>query len=345
MLPQDHGRPTQRTRRVLRGMRRGIGLGVGGALVGGYIVASRPRPPTASRGVAEPPPGLPPGRTLALPGRGEMFLRETPAPSRDAPTLALLHGWMFPSDLHWAAVAPGLARRARLVIPDHRGHGRGSRPAAPFRLTDVADDVAALLRRLDTGPAILVGYSMGGAIAMHTWQRHPDVVRGLVLCATSSNYADSPAYRLVWRSMGGLQLLLRLLPRHQLESLLLARAEGRLPIPITRMIHQETPREVVQRLPWLVGEFDRGSADDVAEAGRELGRFDGRGWIPTIDVPTGVVVTSQDRLVPPNWQYGLAALLPGAPVRTIHADHDAVIAAPGILEEAISGLVTDLGLG
>lgn len=329
--------------RVGRRLRQGVALGVVAALASGYWLASRPRP-TSAIDDSTPPPAILPGQTLRVAGRGEFFFRESPAPRADAPTIALLHGWLFPGDLHWTDVAPALRDHARLIIPDHRGHGRGSRPAAPFRLTDVADDTAALLRRTGGAPAILVGYSLGGPVALLTWQRHPDLVRGVVLCATSATFTEDRLHRLAWRLMGALQLGLRLLPRHLAESLLRRQAEGRLPVPITRMIHQDSPPEVLERLAWFVAEFDRDSPEDVAEAGRELGRFDARGWVPTLDVPTGVVVTTRDRLVPPRLQRDLAALVPHARTHEIDADHDAVIAAPKLLADAIADLLDELDL-
>ena len=53
----------------------------------------------------------------------------------------------------------------------------------------------------------------------------------------------------------------------------------------------------------------RQSARDMAEAGRELGRFDSRPWLYAVDVPAAVVVTSRDTAVPPRKQRELAAAL------------------------------------
>ena len=71
-----------------------------------------------------------------------------------------------------------------MVAPDARGHARGLRSRRHMRLADCADDMAALIDELDTGPVIAVGYSMGGPIAQLLWKRHPEKVAGLVLCAT-----------------------------------------------------------------------------------------------------------------------------------------------------------------
>ena len=296
-------------------------LGVG---AGALWAASRPRPARPDEVPAEPPPGLPPARIEHVPGFGEFFVRETGDAS--APPVVLLHGWMFPADLNWWTCYRALGEHHRVIAMDYRGHGRGPRPSAPFRLADVADDVAAVLRHLNAAPAVAVGYSMGGPVAQLLWQRNPDVVRGLVLCATSASWTASPRMRWGWRAMGGLQVLLRLVPRPWWERLYLAQATGRLPVKLSQMINDETPKEILDRLPWIVSELDRGSAEDIAEAGRELGRYDARGWLPTVDVPTTVIVTNRDSLVPPDIQRDLAGRIPGAEMVEIAGDHDAVVA-------------------
>ena len=306
-------------------------LGVG---AGALWAASRPRPVPKQATVPEPPPGLPPGRVVHVPGHGEFFLRETGDPA--APPIVLLHGWMFPADLNWSTCYAPLGERAHVVAMDYRGHGRGPRPSAPFRLADVADDVAAVLRHLDMAPAVAVGYSMGGPVAQLLWQRHPDVVRGLVLCATSASWASSRRMRWGWRAMGGLQVVLRLVPRPWWERLYVAQASGRLPIAVSQMISEDTPAEVVDRLPWVIAELDRGSAEDIAEAGRELGRYDARGWLPSVDVPTAVIITTRDSLVPPEAQRDLAERIPDAVVYEVEGDHDAVVARRDAFVKALT---------
>jgi pimeloyl-ACP methyl ester carboxylesterase len=296
------------------------------ALVGTLWAAGRARPMPPGDPTPEPPPGLPPARIVAVPGHGELFVREAPAPRPDAPCVLFLHGWMFPADLHWFTAYGPLSQVARVIALDHRGHGRGTRPAQPFRLVDVADDAAALVRHLGAGPVIAVGYSMGGPIALRLWQRHPDVVAGLVLCATSATFTTTRGDRWLWRTMGLLQIAMRLLPRHWWEVGSQAVIDGRLPLQLTRMIDADVPADLRALLPWMIGEADRGSAEDIAEAGRELSRFDARGLLPTVDVPRAVVVTRRDRLVPVRNQRDLAARLgAGTEVIEIDVDHDAMI--------------------
>lgn len=265
---------------------------------------------TAAEGttVPEPPVALPPGRILHVPGRGEFFVRDSGA--GDGSTVLLLHGWMFSSDLNWFTTYADLqAAGHRVIALDHRGHGRGLRSPEPFRLQDCAADAAAVLRTLDAGPALVVGYSLGGAVAQLLARDHRDVTAGIVLCATANDWSD-PRLRLLWSAMTGLRLLLGLSP------------EG-----IWRRVMVLMGENGGTGTTWQAAELARGSAVALAEAGRELGRFDSRPWNGALDVPSAVVVTRDDTSVPPAKQRALAASL-GAPVFEAPGTHGAVTMLP-----------------
>ena len=94
----------------------------------------------------------------------------------DGPPLLLVHGfggaaWNF------SELAPLLAAR-RLLIPDLPGHGASAPLPAPS-MSGFADAIAAILPE----PAGVVGHSMGGVVALRLAERHPHLVRGLVLAA------------------------------------------------------------------------------------------------------------------------------------------------------------------
>lgn len=310
-----------RTTRLVLG-----GAGVGAAAVAWAAARSRPELPDAPPPL--PPPGLPEGRLVAVPDRGELFFRDTGAAQHtpgDAPTILLLHGWMFPSDLNWFPSYEPLSALGRVIALDHRGHGHGIRPSKPFRLADAADDAAALVRHLGTGPAVVVGYSMGGPIAQILAARHPELVRGVVLCATSDTFSQTARDRALWRTMGVLQLILRLLPRHTVERLVRAQALGRLPMRITTLLKDDTPPEIVALIPWFLGELARGTAEDIAEAGRELGRYDGTGFVGQIAAPAVAIITTRDELVPVERQRRMAARIPACEVIELPLDHDAAV--------------------
>ncbi|MBZ3901093.1 alpha/beta fold hydrolase [Streptomyces griseiscabiei] len=98
--------------------------------------------------------------------------------------LVLLHGG-FTDHRMWRDLVPALvAAGHRVIAPDARGHGASANASRPFRLTD---DLAALLRHLDTGPAVLIGMSMGGGTAVDTALEHPDLVRALVVSGVGTS--------------------------------------------------------------------------------------------------------------------------------------------------------------
>ncbi len=73
----------------------------------------------------------------------------------------------------------------RVLLVDNRGVGRSDRAGRPFRIADMADDVAAALRAASIPRAYVVGISLGGMIAQEVALRHPKMVQGLVLLATT----------------------------------------------------------------------------------------------------------------------------------------------------------------
>lgn len=250
-----------------------------------------------------PPHELLPARTLNVPGRGEMFLRDSGETDPTRPAVMLLHGWTVSADLNWhAAYDPLVDAGYRVLAIDHRGHGRGLRTIAPFRLADCAADAVAAVRQLGVAPATFVGYSMGGTIAQLIARDHRDAVTGIVLSGTSQHFQDPETARL-WKLMGVFGLTLSLAPR------LAWRASFRqLGIPVTA------------QTTWWLAEMMRHGTRDIAEAGRELGRFDSRPWLRGVDVPAASVITTGDRSVPPRNQRELAAAI-GSTVFEAPIDH------------------------
>jgi len=281
--------------------------------------------------MAEPPlpPPLPSGRVVNVSGRGEMFVRERdgegsagpsgPLSGRRGPTILLLHGWTASADTNWFTIYDTAAQFGPVLALDHRGHGRGIRSEERFTLEAAADDAAALVDHLGRGPVVAVGYSMGGPIASLLWLRHPHLVAGLVLEATALEWRASWRERLVWRFLALMEISLRLGPHDGFVERWLRDAVEKSP-------------ELAPWRGWLKGEIRRGDAGAIADAGRALSRYDARPFAGRIDVPTTVVITTQDRLVRPRKQRALAKAIPGAFVVSINADHDAPVVRPHLLQ-------------
>jgi len=94
--------------------------------------------------------------------------------------LLFLHGLGSCSD-DWHAQLEHFRSRYRVIACDLRGHGRSAKPRGPYRIELFASDVAALLRELRSGPAHVVGLSLGGMVAFQLAVEAPELVRSLVI--------------------------------------------------------------------------------------------------------------------------------------------------------------------
>ena len=97
--------------------------------------------------------------------------------------LILLHGG-FGSFEMFTALAPALALNHQVIGVDLYGHGHTALTDRPLRFEDMADDIADLITHLGLEKADLLGFSLGGAVALQTAIRHPERVDNLVLIST-----------------------------------------------------------------------------------------------------------------------------------------------------------------
>jgi pimeloyl-ACP methyl ester carboxylesterase len=77
-----------------------------------------------------------------------------------------------------------LAAGRKVIGVDLQSHGRSPAADRPMRFETMADDIAELIRALDLGKAAVMGFSLGGGVALRTAFQHPDVVDRLVLVST-----------------------------------------------------------------------------------------------------------------------------------------------------------------
>jgi len=102
----------------------------------------------------------------------------------DGPPILLIPGLGADTRLFFSVV-PLLATFHRVVVLDPRGGGRSDKPTGQYSIEQMADDVAGLLGTLGVATADVVGYSMGGKIALQLAAGRPDLVDHLILCATA----------------------------------------------------------------------------------------------------------------------------------------------------------------
>ncbi|MEJ5198599.1 MAG: alpha/beta fold hydrolase, partial [Anaerolineae bacterium] len=198
--------------------------------------------------------------------------------------LLLVHG--FPLDHRmWTAQMVGLSDEMRVIAPDLRGFGRSAAAlTGPLTMDQHADDLAALLDALKIERAIVAGLSMGGYIAFAFWRRHRPRVAALILADTRAE-PDSPQARAnrdaaaeKVRQAGVAALADDMLPRLLAPT---SMADPRRVERLRRMILDQKAETIIAALAGL------------------RDRPDSRPTLPTINVPTLVLVGEQDALTPP----------------------------------------------
>lgn len=259
------------------------------------------------RVVRMPDVEIPPGYMLELPGRGSTYVTDVPGPP-GAPTIILLHALACTGMLTWFPVVDALSERYRVVVFDQRWHGQGI-ASDKFSLYDCADDVAAIIDELELENVFVAGYSMGSIVAQRAWRQHPDKIEGLVLCATTDWFRTTVSEVLFHQGME--------IAMFGLGGLSRSRTVRRVTRNTARALNLE-PSDIND---WAIGEFRKTSPWAVGQAVAALGRHHSTPWLPKIDVPTAVVVTARDLVLPTERQRELAARIPGATLHEVPVGH------------------------
>ena len=259
-----------------------------------------------------------PGRTVFFDER-EFFAREI-GPI-DAPTLVLAHGWSFDGEMNFFSIIPELSQRYRLIIPDHRNHGKSDRIRGSFDIEDLATELEGVLTALGHERINLFGYSMGGLAAQVFAHRHPERVDRLILAGTAAYPIDR--FRIVVRF-----------------SFWLARAVARVSTKEAAMftyrylLRHELIDTRTQR--WMWAALLSRDPNLFYESGHAALRFDSRDWVGEISVPTMVIIPGRDEVVPVRAQRDLAARLADPVVIEIEdAGHASVLSRPEVYVKAI----------
>jgi pimeloyl-ACP methyl ester carboxylesterase len=94
--------------------------------------------------------------------------------------VVLLHGSFMTITNNWTGMIAQLAQSRQVIAVEMQGHGRTADIDRDFSYASLADDIAALLDHLKIERADVLGYSMGGGVAMQVAIRHPEKVRKVV---------------------------------------------------------------------------------------------------------------------------------------------------------------------
>jgi 3-oxoadipate enol-lactonase len=250
---------------------------------------------------------IPEGRWLELPRRGRTWVTELPGPA-GAPSIVLLHAVGCTGMLTWFPTVHELAKHFRVVVFDQRWHGRGI-ISEHFSVHDCADDAAAVITELELDQPIVAGYSMGSIIAQRVWRQHPELVGGLILAATTdrfrTNARETAFHAGMEVAMGSLRTL----------------AKSRTARWATRSTAEALDIGPTDTGTWALNEWRSTSPWAMAQAVAALGRHHSTPWLSRIDVPTAVVIPTNDHVIPAQRQRRLANRIPGATVHEAPCGH------------------------
>src|SRR6202795_60810 len=98
--------------------------------------------------------------------------------------LVLLHGGLGSGEM-FGPVLPLLAESHQVIVPDLQGHGRTADIDRPLDIRLMAGDIAALIDHLRLDRTDVVGYSLGGGVALQTAVKYPAKVRRLVMASAN----------------------------------------------------------------------------------------------------------------------------------------------------------------
>jgi 3-oxoadipate enol-lactonase len=239
---------------------------------------------------------------------------------RQSPPIVLLHG--FPLDCRiFAPQLAALSERFRLIAPDFPGFGRSRGGDRPFTITSLADDVYTLLRNLGALPCVLGGLSMGGYVAQAFAKEHPSELKGLMLIDTKSE-ADTAE---------GKQKRDKMIEQARGADGSKAVADAMFPNMLTPE-HAQRP-DIAQPLREMMEACPARTIEQALAALRD--REDYTYLLPSIAVPTLIVVGQQDAIAPPAIAEAMHRAIPRSTLAvipdaghltTIEKPHDATAA-------------------
>lgn len=200
------------------------------------------------------------------------------------PALVLLHPYPVNSNF-WAEQVDAFSDSWQVVCPDFRGYGESpaDAPAEPFSVQQYATDILETLTDLKITHAVFGGCSMGGYVLFELWRQRPSIFRGIILADTRAE-ADTSEARA---------------KRDDTIATITEIGTANLPETATGMLSpvtRETKPDVVKNVRQMASNLDKTVITSTLAMLRD--RPDSLATLPTINVPTLILVGEHDTVTP-----------------------------------------------
>ena len=232
-----------------------------------------------------------------------------------------VHGFPHHRKL-WAPQIRALSGQTRAIALDLPGFGESDMPEK-FTIDTWANGLERFLDALDVERAVIAGLSMGGYIALAFWRLHRERVLALVLADTRAG-ADSEEGK-----------------QKRRETIELAREEG--PVAVARtllpgMVGKSTREREPSVVAMMRAMLESASVESIVGASEAMmNRSDATSVLPTIDVPTLIVVGEEDVLTPPKESRAMHAAIPGSRLEIIPgAGHVSNVERPAAFNQVLT---------
>jgi pimeloyl-ACP methyl ester carboxylesterase len=224
--------------------------------------------------------------------------------------LLLIHAFPLDSTM-WKPQLDEFGSRMTVFAPNLPGFGNADPIGDVMGMDASADLIAASAREQGISHLVVCGLSMGGYVALELWSRHPDLVDGLVFANTKASPDDDAAKS----------------RRKQLADRLLAEGNGFLAENPPPLLSENAPGELLPRVKNLIAAQP---ATSIAAASLGMAaRRDFTAELRNIAVPTLVITSENDRLIPPDATKPMADGIPNARYEVIpRAGHLSNLEAP-----------------
>ncbi|MDF2667967.1 MAG: alpha/beta hydrolase [Paenibacillus sp.] len=238
--------------------------------------------------------------------------------------LLLVHGFCG-SSAYWKDTTKLLQASYRVIAPDLRGHGRSEAPDVRYTVEMMADDLAALVERLELNKPVLLGHSLGGYVALAFAEKYPELLAGYGLIHSTARPDDE-------QGKANRNKAIETIKEKGIESFI----DGLIP-KLFAPDHLETMQEHVQASIDIGYITKPEGAIHTAEAMRD--RPDRNKVLRDASLPVLLVAGGKDQIIPAEKTFSVqAAHITQA--RIDQAGHMSMMEAPDVLANIITQFVS-----